>query len=203
MINAFVYKWTDILTNKIYIGYHKGHVNDGYVCSSKYMMPEYKKRPHDFIREILLFDTVENCFNYEQSLIKKMFEDKTPCYNKGLSGIFIIDDETRKKLSERQLGNKNHRYGKPITEKHKQAIKDFYKTYKCSDESRLNYSLSKKGEKHHFYGKNLSNEHKAKLSKITITSMGIFASASLAAFYHKVDNATITNWVKSGRAEFA
>ena len=41
MAEAFVYCWTDHKTNKIYIGSHKGDVNDGYVCSSKYMMEEY------------------------------------------------------------------------------------------------------------------------------------------------------------------
>lgn len=202
MTNSFVYKWTDNLTNKIYIGYHKGNIDDGYICSSKYMMPEYIKRPNDFVREILMVGLRLDCFKYEQFLINEMFNNKTPCYNKGLSGIFIIDDETRIKLSERQMGNKNHRFGKSLSLEHKQAISNFWKTYKCSDASKLNYSASKKGEKHHFYGKNLSNEHKQKLSKITITNFGVFASASLAAIYHKVDNATITNWVKVGKAEY-
>lgn len=43
-MEAFVYVWTDTGTNKIYVGVHKGDSNDGYVCSSKYMKAEYKKR---------------------------------------------------------------------------------------------------------------------------------------------------------------
>ena len=45
MYEAFVYCWTDNLTNILYVGSHKGTEDDGYVCSSKYMMKEYKSRP--------------------------------------------------------------------------------------------------------------------------------------------------------------
>jgi hypothetical protein len=40
---AFVYCWTDKLHNKLYVGVHKGNVDDGYICSSKIMLKEYKK----------------------------------------------------------------------------------------------------------------------------------------------------------------
>ena len=36
MKEAFVYCWTDHKTNKLYVGVHKGSINDGYICSSKY-----------------------------------------------------------------------------------------------------------------------------------------------------------------------
>ena len=41
---TFVYCWTDWATNKLYLGSHKGGVDDGYVCSSKHMLYEYKQR---------------------------------------------------------------------------------------------------------------------------------------------------------------
>lgn len=50
---GFVYCWMDITKNKLYVGSHKGNPNDGYICSSKYMMEEYKKRPDDFVRQII------------------------------------------------------------------------------------------------------------------------------------------------------
>lgn len=61
MIDAFVYCWTDHLTNKLYVGSHKGTTDDGYICSSKLMMEEYKKRPYDFTRQIVaegIFDDI-------------------------------------------------------------------------------------------------------------------------------------------------
>ena len=33
-MEAFVYCWYNVENNKKYIGYHKGHVEDGYVSSS-------------------------------------------------------------------------------------------------------------------------------------------------------------------------
>lgn len=53
-MRIFVYRWTDLITGKMYIGVHKGELNDGYVCSSKIMLPIYKERPNTFVREILL-----------------------------------------------------------------------------------------------------------------------------------------------------
>lgn len=52
-MEAFVYCWTDKLTNKLYVGSHKGSINDGYICSSSYMLSEYNKRPNDFSRQIV------------------------------------------------------------------------------------------------------------------------------------------------------
>jgi group I intron endonuclease len=56
-----------------------------------------------------------------------------------------VSEETRKKLRMIK-GNKNHNYGKPMTEEQKKKI-----------------SESQKGEKHHFYGKHRSEEFKKKI----------------------------------------
>jgi hypothetical protein len=50
---AFVYCWTDHRTNMLYVGSHKGTIDDDYICSSKHMMKEYKERPEDFTRKII------------------------------------------------------------------------------------------------------------------------------------------------------
>ena len=39
---SFVYCWTDTKRNMLYVGKHKGDINDGYICSSKYFLSEYK-----------------------------------------------------------------------------------------------------------------------------------------------------------------
>ena len=36
-----------------YIGKHLGSINDGYICSSKMMLRDYKKNPDHFKRRIL------------------------------------------------------------------------------------------------------------------------------------------------------
>jgi group I intron endonuclease len=56
-------------------------------------------------------------------------------------------DESREKMRQSKLGEKNPNYGKPRDDATKHAI-----------------SLAKSGEKHHFFGKELSYEHKLHLS---------------------------------------
>lgn len=56
--------------------------------------------------------------------------------------------ESRTRMREAKLGEKNHNFGKPRTDEAKQAI-----------------SLAKSGEHHHFFGKELSHDHKLKLSE--------------------------------------
>lgn len=50
---GFIYKWTNVENNMFYIGSHKGKINDGYVASGKYFLPEYKKHKDLFKRVIL------------------------------------------------------------------------------------------------------------------------------------------------------
>jgi len=69
-MKAFVYCWTDHKTNKLYIGSHKGTTDDGYVCSSKHMMKEYKKRPADFTRQIIAEGKLEDIRILEGKILK-------------------------------------------------------------------------------------------------------------------------------------
>lgn len=66
---GFVYCWTDIKTNVLYVGPHKGSANDGYICSSKYMLEEYKKRPEDFSRQIIAEGEIENIRKLEETIL--------------------------------------------------------------------------------------------------------------------------------------
>lgn len=50
---GFVYIWRDKKHNRYYIGCHWGSDDDGYVCSSPWLMRAYNRRPNDFRRRIL------------------------------------------------------------------------------------------------------------------------------------------------------
>lgn len=50
---GFVYLWYDRRHRRYYVGAHWGAVDDGYVCSSSWMKPAFKRRPEDFKRRIL------------------------------------------------------------------------------------------------------------------------------------------------------
>lgn len=115
-MEAFVYRWTDHTTGKVYVGYHKGTPDDGYISSGQYMLEEYRKRPADFSREILFFGSQEEAFDLEQKLIKNLIKNSENTYNKrfggqaepwnkGKSGCY--SEETRKKISLAGMGRKH------------------------------------------------------------------------------------------------
>ena len=80
MAESFVYCWTDLGMNKLYVGVHKGTPDDGYVCSSKPMMEEYTKRPNDFSRQIISFGTYPEMYVLESAILKAAGADKDPGY---------------------------------------------------------------------------------------------------------------------------
>lgn len=110
---AFVYCWTDFGTNKLYVGVHKGTPNDGYVCSSKPMLEEYKTRRQDFSREIIAFGDYSEMFMFEQSILKAVKVDKDPgFYNKAVAqGPFYHKgrhtEESKGKMSRSSKGVPN------------------------------------------------------------------------------------------------
>lgn len=53
MCYGFVYIWMDTLKKRYYIGSHYGAPSDSYICSNKWMISAYKKRPFSFKRRIL------------------------------------------------------------------------------------------------------------------------------------------------------
>lgn len=99
-MDSFVYCWTDHATNKLYVGLHKGHVDDGYVCSSKHMLKEYQQRPQDFTREVLTISTYDVCRSFEVAVIKAMFAQNVPCYNLNAGGAILFTPEIREKISQ-------------------------------------------------------------------------------------------------------
>ncbi len=60
---GFIYIWMDKKNKKFYIGSHYGTVDDGYICSSTWMLRAYKKRPKTFKRRILQLVDNRNMIN--------------------------------------------------------------------------------------------------------------------------------------------
>ena len=103
MAEAFLYCWTDNKTNMLYIGVHKGSPNDGYVCSSKYMMEEYNIRPNNFSRQIIAEGTWDDIFKLEGKILLALnVKEDDSFYNMhNGSGDFrnkFVTREARKKL---------------------------------------------------------------------------------------------------------
>jgi hypothetical protein len=69
---AFVYCWTDNITNMLYVGYHKGAVDDGYVSSSKYFNLAYNKNPASFTRSIIASGNYSDIRVLETKILKSL-----------------------------------------------------------------------------------------------------------------------------------
>ena len=118
-----VYKITNIITNKYYIGKHKTkNLDDGYMGSGKKLLDAYKKYTKDnFIKEILfVFDNEEDMNRKEAELVVVSEETYNLCPG-GNGGFTYINssnvpkfkgkrhsEETKKKISEKRKGRTNY-----------------------------------------------------------------------------------------------
>lgn len=167
-MEAFVYCWTDKATNKLYVGSHKGAVDDGYVCSSKYMIQEYNERPQDFSRQIIAQGNHADIRKLEavilQSVNAKINED---FYNKHNNDGFYFDgwqkgqmsEEHKRKLSEAH----KKRFPNGITKEHAAKLHAGRKASKNSPEHAAAVIASRVGSKH-------SEESKRKMSKSRLSN---------------------------------
>lgn len=119
---GFVYLWYDRKHKRYYIGCRWGKVDDGYVCSSRWMKQAYGHRPYDFKRRILKTNIPSRKETYEEeqrwlNLIKeeeiKPLNDHPRYYN-----LSIKNNETWHKYDEKikSIGEKisNAKTGKKI-----------------------------------------------------------------------------------------
>ena len=104
-MEAFVYCWTDHKLEKLYIGWHKGQPNDGYICSSKIMLQEYNNRPNDFTRQIIATGSPEDMSNFETTLLKNfnVVKDQSFYNMHNGNGFYHLKkhtEETKEKLKK-------------------------------------------------------------------------------------------------------
>lgn len=78
----------------------------------------------------------------------------------------IVSEETRKKISEANMGKKNGMYGHRYSEEEKIKIGNRSRGRKASEETKKKMSLSMLGIKNHMYKKEVSQETRNKLSLI-------------------------------------
>ena len=147
----YIYKITNKINGKIYIGKHStDKLNDGYMGSGKLILKaEQKYGLENFTKEYLAFCDTEETLNYLERFYIKKYKAREVGYNltDGGEGMLNPKLEIREKLSNAHKGEKNPMFGKPR-----------------SEESKRKMSISHKGEKNPNFGKPLSEETKRKLS---------------------------------------
>ena len=154
---GYIYKIVNNINNKCYIGQTirnpekrwKEHTNSK--CKNTALtiaINKYKKE--NFIFSVILEINNEKLDEMEVEYIKTYNSLSPNGYNLTCGGQSskIMSEESRIKMRNNKLGDKNPNFGKARTKETKDKI-----------------SLMKKGENHHFYGQHLSEEHKLKLSK--------------------------------------
>lgn len=85
-----IYKITNNLNNKIYIGFHKTkNKDDGYMGSGKYLNHAYKKHGlENFTKEILFeYDNPTEMYDKEAELVNKDFLAEANTYNLKMGGF--------------------------------------------------------------------------------------------------------------------
>jgi len=81
MTQAFVYKWTQLSTQKWYIGSRTAkncHIDDGYICSSKTVKPLVLENKDDWTREILASGTRHDMVNFETDILIELDAKNDP-----------------------------------------------------------------------------------------------------------------------------
>lgn len=148
---GFVYIWYDRKHKRYYIGSHWGTTDDGYVCSSKWMMQAYKLRPNDFKRRIIskIYTSKQDIINEENhwlSMIKPN-EVKTKYYNLRIHefGHWSADKDLEQTTRERISHKTKEAMAKPeVRQKYLEGLKN--RNQVQSDETRAKRSNSMMGK---------------------------------------------------------
>jgi hypothetical protein len=133
--DGFIYLWYDKLRKMFYVGSHKGNEHDNYICSSKHMIREYRKRPQDFKRKILEKCSIETLLEREQhwlSLIKtkELYYYESKYYNVkrfAAGGNTLEHHPDREKIIRKRYGKKHSDGIKKAIANRSQECKDLQK----------------------------------------------------------------------------
>lgn len=165
---GFVYLWFDRYYRRYYVGSHWGTENDGYICSSAWMLRSYNNRPNDFKRRILKRNLLsqKETFEEEQKWLNmiKPIERKSRYYNLTLSVKTPWYQDPDKKLS---IGEKisKAKAGKstgPCSEEKARKISEAKKAAFANGFTQMTTEWREKVRQAKL-GKSLSEEHRQKL----------------------------------------
>ena len=179
-VYGVIYKIENLINNKCYIGQtiQKGGFDERYSFSGKDIERVYKSHKNykktknkSFNRH--LFNSIEK-YGFDNFSINKLFDfafskeeldikentwiDYFDCINKGYNwrgggSNGKLSEETKKKISESNKGEKNANYGNKWSEEQRKRAGEKQKNRKHTEEAKKKISDAFKGEKHPMWGK--------------------------------------------------
>ena len=166
-----IYKTTNLINGKIYIGQHQSNdVNDGYFGSGHFLKSDVKKFGiENFKTEILYdFNTFEEMDNKEREIVNEEFVAKPDTYNLivgGSDGLMYITSELRSKANKTRWRNLTEEERKHYVEAAHIATK--YRNWTNESRQKLSNSLKKmfKGhpERNGMFGRHHTSKTKIKM----------------------------------------
>lgn len=139
MSEAFVYCWYNEENKKKYIGYHKGNIDDGYVCSSKSTQFWKDYNAGKLKRQIIAHGTTKDCQRLERKIFENIDWKSDEYYNLAVGGSVLYSlnnpmfrEENKEyfsrlhkndpKRKERAIGNQ-YAKGTIRSDKHKEILR--------------------------------------------------------------------------------
>ncbi len=162
-MEAFVYCWTDRKTGMLYVGSHKGHPGDGYVCSSKWMKEQYAQRPGDFTRQIIAEGELDDIKKLETKILLSVDAARhKDFYNKhNTVGRYYLKAHTES--AKKKIGAANKGRSRPdLAARNRLGHSDETK-------QKIGNRYYPKGSAHPKFGSSLSDGHKKKISDTKLT----------------------------------
>jgi hypothetical protein len=106
MNEAFVYCWSNHTNGRSYVGYHKGCIDDGYICSSKSeeFWEDFNNNKMKWSRQIIANGSIEDCRILEFEILKA--SNLNILYNNGYAKAVVMTEEVKEKLSKSLIGVK-------------------------------------------------------------------------------------------------
>src|SRR5574343_83136 len=178
MFHYLLYKTTNLINGKIYIGIHKTKdVNDGYIGSGKLLLRAVEKYGKENFNTEILLDclSLQDLLKLEAEIVNEDFIRRNDTYNittGGYSGFEHINKNGMNNSGGQNIGLKNRlkndtnfriEFCKKISESHKGK--------KLSEEHKAKIKDAQIGEKNHWYGKKHTEETKRKISEANKISL--------------------------------
>lgn len=135
-----IYKTTNLVNGKIYIGFHSTYYpDDDYLGSGSALKSAIEKYGRENFRKDVLhiFNNKEDMLNKEAELVNEEFILREDTYNiiqGGRSALgYKHTEEHKQKMSEMMSGSRNHRAGTKATEetihKQRESLRRLYEEY--------------------------------------------------------------------------